>query len=431
MLKIIFIYLLFPLTIYAGNIGLCGGKFFLKRQKLIDFLVLELKHSDEDQKKICSEKIINEYGYIGIENLIRYNENFLKEIFLKLLNHKDFYVQYKSLYALRKYKELNNDILLTFLNSTNIYLKDMAFSSLAESSNISITNKLNHFLKYETNQYIQSSLKYAKKRITKDLHRIFPDFNYVIKKGKLNKFIYYKSGDKIKHYQEKYSKLFLKNKELLYADSFIPPIIKYEKEFIFKGRRISFGVGDKIKHTGDDCGWFREGASVYAIGTGIIRLIHHSPDWGFLIVIEHKLKDNSYICSIYGHLSMEIYVKAGDIVNKGDKIGTIGLSYSIENGGYGAHLHFGISKGRWLKSKYTYGHNISVIYNNKEQEVEKFRLTENGIEIIFKGGMQVNLEEMNKDKKLQDYLFWLKGYEFSKDIDRIWLDPQEFLKKYK
>ena len=430
MIKLLLAYILFPIILYSSNIGLCGGKFFPERQKMIDNLVLQFKIADKNNKGIYKNRIEEEFGNVGIENLIRYKEEVLNEVFYDLLVNEDFYVKYKSIYALRYSKNLDHKTLLSFLNSENIYLKDMAISTLVEAGDKKLLPVLKQYVEKETNIYIKNSLEYAVNKIDKGSSQIFPDFDHELEKGKLIKFKYYKMGNKIDGYEEKFSQIFLQNTDFPESFSFIPLIIGYKEEFIFKGQRTSFGVGGgEVKHVGDDCGWFREGASVHAIGNGIIRLIHHSPDWGFLIVIEHKLENKEYLCSVYGHLSKEIYLKAGHTVKKGDKIGTIGLSYSVENGGYGAHLHFGISKGPWLKSRYNFGQNISVEYDNKVQRVKEYRLTEKGVELIFENGLIVKLEELQNS--VNNYLFWLKGYEFSRDVDRLWLDPQEFLRDHK
>ncbi len=439
MFKLILIYTLFPILLYSKNIGSCGGKFFIERQKMVNRLVLQIREADKEAYPY-KKKLIEDFGYIGIENIIRYKEDSLNDVLITLLEHMDFYVKYKSLYALRhyeKYKKKNAQFILPFLDSEDLYLKDMAISTLTETGDKSLIPAFRKALKKATNEYMINSLKYATNKIIRDSKLLFPDFNYGMEKEKLLKYEYYKMGDKIKGYKERFSQIYLKkieSWEFPGADSFTPPILDYYNDLAFKGKRRSFGAGGSTKHVGDDCAWFRDGASVHAIAGGIVRIIHHSPDWGFLIVIEHRLKDDKYLCSVYGHLSKEIYIKAGDRVKKGDKIGTIGLSYSVENGGYGAHLHFGISKGRWLKSKYDHARNISIQADNKELKVKEYRFSEKGTELIFEEGLTLLLSDSQKVKNakgVNNYLFWLKGYEFSKDVDRLWLDPYEFFEERK
>jgi murein DD-endopeptidase MepM/ murein hydrolase activator NlpD len=82
-----------------------------------------------------------------------------------------------------------------------------------------------------------------------------------------------------------------------------------------------------------------------AIGNGLVREVRCAPTWGFMLVIEHVLPDGQRFCSLYAHLSPFVCVAPGDSVTKGRKIGSIGRGYTWENGGYVAHLHFGIHKG--------------------------------------------------------------------------------------
>lgn len=157
-----------------------------------------------------------------------------------------------------------------------------------------------------------------------------------------------------------------------------PPIRNY-----FDPERKSYGrlMEDDAKgfadliHVADDCGWFRDYQTVVAMAAGMVREVTHSATWGHLVVIEHELPQDYWrtapgwlqlawrrftrtvfstltgfsggpmICSLYGHLGPFIHVTPGQVVAKGDKIGSIGRSYTWENGGYAAHLHFAVHLG--------------------------------------------------------------------------------------
>ena len=59
--------------------------------------------------------------------------------------------------------------------------------------------------------------------------------------------------------------------------------------------------------------------------------------WGKVIRIVHRLPDHQeyqYIEAVYAHMH-NINVKAGDLIKRGQQIGTIGNA----NGRYNAHLH--------------------------------------------------------------------------------------------
>lgn len=99
-------------------------------------------------------------------------------------------------------------------------------------------------------------------------------------------------------------------------------------------------------HAGDDVAWDRPFETVAAIAGGVVRAAETAAStWGGLVVLEHRLEDGARLCSVYGHLGSWLAVQTGDSVSCGQKLGAIGRAYTHENGGYGAHLHFGIRRG--------------------------------------------------------------------------------------
>jgi murein DD-endopeptidase MepM/ murein hydrolase activator NlpD len=125
------------------------------------------------------------------------------------------------------------------------------------------------------------------------------------------------------------------------------------------GLPVQGRVGDAhLLHLGADVGWYRAGEPVFAIANGVVRVSQGRPqdeepkgrgpgtamEWGNLVVLEHRLPDDDYATTVYGHLAIERLVKAGDVVRAGQQIGTIGTSRV--NGGYKPHLHFGVREGR-------------------------------------------------------------------------------------
>ncbi|HLX63240.1 MAG TPA: peptidoglycan DD-metalloendopeptidase family protein [Planctomycetota bacterium] len=147
------------------------------------------------------------------------------------------------------------------------------------------------------------------------------------------------------------------------AAHFIPPIDGY-----FDAKRKSFGFqipaagglfADSV-HIGDDCGWHRDLCAIVATGSGIVRQMSYVPSWGHILVIEHTLPKGAKVCSLYGHVSPFIYVKEGERVEAGQKIASIGRANTIENGGYGAHLHFGIHEGAYNAGDWVCGYLSAV-----------------------------------------------------------------------
>ena len=102
-------------------------------------------------------------------------------------------------------------------------------------------------------------------------------------------------------------------------------------------------------HVGDDCAWRCDHETVVAIGNGIVRRVDLGrKSWGGLVVDEHVDAAGARFCSLYGHLGPLVCVCPGQVVRQGDKLGVVGPSYSYANGGYLAHLHFGIHRGAFL-----------------------------------------------------------------------------------
>lgn len=110
-------------------------------------------------------------------------------------------------------------------------------------------------------------------------------------------------------------------------------------------------------HLGDDA-TANAGTEVFSIATGIVKHAQYHPlqvingtikqNYGGLIIIEHYIGDEQWVCSLYGHLgkdSDDILVKTGDHVVIGQKIGVVGKD--SENGGFPPHHHLGIHKGKY------------------------------------------------------------------------------------
>lgn len=106
--------------------------------------------------------------------------------------------------------------------------------------------------------------------------------------------------------------------------------------------------GVKEYHPGEDWNGVVQDAGdpVYAISDGTIIYAQYAyEDWGFLVLIEHRLRSGDKYWSQYAHLSSipSIFLnKRGAVVRRGDVIGSIG---DFRNGsGRNYHLHFEIRK---------------------------------------------------------------------------------------
>lgn len=107
------------------------------------------------------------------------------------------------------------------------------------------------------------------------------------------------------------------------------------------------------RHLGDDWngigGWNSDlGDPVYASGTGkVVYAGEPGPGWGNMVILAHRVPEAiaenglgwTIYQTVYAHLE-KIQVKLGQIVQRGEKIGTVGTAH----GQYLAHLHFEIRR---------------------------------------------------------------------------------------
>jgi murein DD-endopeptidase MepM/ murein hydrolase activator NlpD len=145
-------------------------------------------------------------------------------------------------------------------------------------------------------------------------------------------------------YQKKINSIFAKHSEYI-SDGFDFPVGKpnAKKYYIaqkFRKKNPNFG---NHFHLGEDWNGIGGGNSdlgdpVFSIANGFIIFAKDGgPGWGNVVIIIHKLPNKSkytFIVSLYAHLQ-KMYVKKGNLVKRGQKIGTIGNV----NGTYLAHLH--------------------------------------------------------------------------------------------
>jgi murein DD-endopeptidase MepM/ murein hydrolase activator NlpD len=102
---------------------------------------------------------------------------------------------------------------------------------------------------------------------------------------------------------------------------------------------------DTVYHTGLDVGACLDGAGYYAIADGVVRFVYSGSDMGTLIVTQHHVGGGETVNAIYMHGGPLVFVKAGEQISCGQLLGTMGLSFSAENGGHFGHLHFGLYPG--------------------------------------------------------------------------------------
>ncbi len=110
-----------------------------------------------------------------------------------------------------------------------------------------------------------------------------------------------------------------------------------------------------VVHTGQDVGACMDGAGYYAAADGVVKFIHSGSDMGTLLVLEHHASEKGVVCAVTMHGGDTVFVKGGERVAAGQLLGSMGMSFSLENGGHFAHLHYGLYPGPFQTS-HNYGY---------------------------------------------------------------------------
>ncbi len=126
------------------------------------------------------------------------------------------------------------------------------------------------------------------------------------------------------------------------ADGFDYPVGKPNGDGYYKARGLRLKTP---RHMGED--WNGNGGGnsdlgdpVYTIGTGLVTYADDARGrWGKVVIVRHAFREprsGKVLCcqTLYGHLD-RIDVRLGQIVRRGDQVGTIGTN----RGMFPAHLH--------------------------------------------------------------------------------------------
>ncbi len=126
------------------------------------------------------------------------------------------------------------------------------------------------------------------------------------------------------------------------ADGFDYPVGKPNGEGYYKSRGLRLSIPC---HMGEDWdgnagGNSDKGDPVYTVGTGLVTYASDARGkQGNVVIVRHAFRDpktGHVLCcqTLYAHLE-SINVKLGQIVRRGDRIGSIGTNHGM----YPAHLH--------------------------------------------------------------------------------------------
>jgi len=356
-----------------GTVGLCTLK-----EKIADALgdtdadIVKLTSAaGEKEKRKLGEAIAKRHGRNArIECLIRYREPDMRWVFVPLLSDSKWPIRARALYGLKMTGDASvvPDV-VRCLSDKEPKIRELAANTLCRVAT-GVPDELRAAREKEKDRFVRASMEAAIGVLESGATPYDPwDETLVGPDGaKRVEWAWTVKG------APSFNRYDGRTLDYPVADSFDWPISWYDGSLFAPVPRKSFGAGGT--HAGEDMAWFREGCSLYAVANGLVRMVQGAGgDWGFLVAVEHHLPDGSYVMAIYGHCGWDLLVKPGDVVTKGQRIATCGMSCAVENGGYGAHLHFGISEGPFRRpAGLTRGSTVDVEVGGKTVAAPVLRL---------------------------------------------------------
>jgi hypothetical protein len=319
-------------------------------------LPILIESDDEKEQKFESELVHNGYDNINLNEffdiIFRYRDPDLLPIYFSIINSRKLHPYFKAsaIYVIGETGSAKNfyNLYAHWQKEKNDLIREYIASALGKISNTTHIPILEKMEQTEKNAYVRKTIAAAISRIngSRRTRIAYLPFLDTIHFRRIKMFP--SENSDVEH------SLFARQKIDTAIYSSIPPAsdcifphMQYKKchSIYDKVKRpfISFGLPG-VSHVGEDSGWLFAGMPVHSIMAGRVALIQHEESWGCLVCVESILPDKQIVCAYYGHLSCNLDVAIGKIVRKGDKIGEIGPSFSLENGGYRSHLHLGIEK---------------------------------------------------------------------------------------
>ncbi|MEN8151665.1 MAG: peptidoglycan DD-metalloendopeptidase family protein [Planctomycetota bacterium] len=331
------------------SIGVCTRKEeFAKRQKALDGLVAALSATGKESKAKGLRKKLVKAAEKDIECLMRYREKALVPVFAGVVkSSRRWFTRTRALYAIKMLGDRAGvPAAIDALSDKHDMVREAAAAALGHLGGEEAVKALVARREKEKDPFVAATIEAAHKLATAakrpyDVYaggEVWKEDLVGPEGARRVAWAWVVKGKKL------FNRYDAKTLEVPVATEFSYPIARYEEDLFAGYPRNSFGAGGT--HAGEDCAWFREGSGYYAIADGVVRMVQGGGgDWGFLVAIEHRLADGRYLTAVYGHMAWDVLVEPGDLVTAGQRIGSQGLSTSVENGGYGSHVHFGIGDG--------------------------------------------------------------------------------------
>jgi murein DD-endopeptidase MepM/ murein hydrolase activator NlpD len=300
-------------------------------------------------------------------------------VFIRLVDHEDWYVRRLAILGLQRLAGVSGlDVIVKRLGDENPLVREIAATTIAILHEIGAKHRkmiprvksesvaakglgkrekadvaaLKVALEAEENRYVSACLTLALEVLGKRRLLRIHEEQTIGEKGVRH--VPRVVGAQVNEYQDGSGYSGGGSGRLKPTKSWAYPVLLYPKEILNIGSDrplVPLEAKANSLHFGHDCGWFLEGSTIYAVADGVVRMIRSGGDWGGLIVVEHMDEKGEKLNGLNGHCGMWVFVKPGEAVKAGQPIGQMALSFSPENGGHGAHDHFGMFTGPFQEGK--------------------------------------------------------------------------------
>ncbi len=296
-------------------------------------------------------------GRAAIEAWKRFRNVDLLDLYLALLEHEDWHVRHRALLVLEHYWDASTfPKAWTLLTDPERRLREKAaITCIKLWDNSRRADDVEALLAREGDFYVRRCLEALLRRAqgTLSFERVHQEHVVTLQNGlRLVPFL-----DGMDHLAEVLPGYELEPKNevgkgtaarLPAADRWVGPLLAWGEEEIPGAALQPFAnlrENGAVYHVGEDGGACLDGAGFYAPAAGVVKLVSSGTDMGTVIAIEHSLGGGRVVTSLLMHGGDTVFVKPGDEVGAGQLLTSMGLSYSVENGGHFAHLHFALYPG--------------------------------------------------------------------------------------
>ncbi|MFV1958472.1 MAG: HEAT repeat domain-containing protein [Planctomycetota bacterium] len=319
--------------------------------------LLPMLRADEAERAVRIDKFVRRSAEGAIEALKRFRNPEFLDLFDALLDHRDWHVQHRALLVLEHtWDPAAMPRAWALLDSPEPRLREKAaITCIRLFDGSRSAADVDALLAREEDFYVREALLALKHRAegTLPVERLGREVVVTVEGGLLltpflqafDRLDEVAPGSKpaqVRHVGQ------ARRGRRQVADRWVAPLLGYGEEEVVGAPLQPFGnlqADGNVYHVGEDVGACLDGAGFYAPAAGVVRMIQAGSDRGTVIVLEHELRSGKRVCSVLMHGGDTVFVEAGERVHAGQLLTSMGLSYSIENGGHFAHLHLGFYPG--------------------------------------------------------------------------------------